>query len=932
MKTVRLWFVLIGLATTLRAATITVTTTNDSGPGSLRDAITQANASAGADTIVFNLAAGQQTISVSSNLPQITETLIIDGGNGGVATNRVELSGAGASDTGFFINTTAATNTEVRNLVINGFTSRQILFINTHNGKVHGCFLGVNAAGTAAVPGSGEAIELIGSAGNVIGGTNAAARNVISSLGSNFGGIIVGGIATIQGNHIGLNAAGTARIGSVNVGVFVNNGFALIGGTNSGEGNVIVGNTGILVGGNPALSRSTAIVQGNFIGTDATGMTALNFSGGDGVFCDHSVNCVISNNVISGNGVGIEAHSSGVSGASSFNNTFVDNLIGVAADGVAPLGNRLEGVNIFSTASNVVAGNVIAFNGAAGVSIGFSTNPGNRVLGNSIFSNGGLGIDLLLTGVTTNDLCDADLGSFGAQNFPTITNAVRNSGTVTISGFLDSTPNTNFRLEFFDNIVCEDNGFGEGQFFLGFTNVTTAADCTNRFTVTFNDLGGQYITATATPTDPVGNTSEFSARFPGGPCAPVADCSLAPLLATNAVGELHTVTVTVTSNGVAAGNVNVTFNLTGANGTVQTNITTAGNGQASFSYAGLNTGTDNILAAGAVGATEFSCDAIKVWISQPPSNTPPVAVCQDVTVNAGANCTASVPASAVDNGSSDLDGTIVSRVLNPPGPYPKGVTGVTLTVTDNNGATDTCQATITVVDNTPPTIGACPNVVTNVAAGVTTAVVTFNAPTSGDNCGVESVVSEPPSGSTFGLGTNTVVTTVTDTSGNTNSCSFRVIVQETPPETHDLALIKLKAPKNINLKGAEPSLTKRVKVQIQNLGDHDENITSLAQLANLVTVEVEPLGESECPTPSANLIMGPPNKPKLLKRNQKMNVFFDVTFTCAVDPAKGAGHEDFTYQATVHHDALGTGDDNNPGNDSCPRDGCVAPVTDVFQK
>jgi len=63
--------------------------------------------------------------------PNILETVIIDGGNGGVATDRVELSGAGAFGSGLIFNTASADSSEVRNLVINGFTSRQILFINT---------------------------------------------------------------------------------------------------------------------------------------------------------------------------------------------------------------------------------------------------------------------------------------------------------------------------------------------------------------------------------------------------------------------------------------------------------------------------------------------------------------------------------------------------------------------------------------------------------------------------------------------------------------------------------------------------------------------------------------------------------------------------------------------------------------------------------
>ncbi len=229
-----------------------------------------------------------------------------------------------------------------------------------------------------------------------------------------------------------------------------------------------------------------------------------------------------------------------------------------------------------------------------------------------------------------------------------------------------------------------------------------------------------------------------------------------------------------------------------------------------------------------------------------------------------------------------------------------------------------------------PTITCPGNVHATAPAGQSNAVVNFGAPTATDNCPGVTAFCAPPSGSTFDLGATTVTCAAVDTSANTNTCTFTVIVSEAPPEVHDLAVISVKAPKNINLKGASPSLTKRVKVQIQNLGDHDENITSLNVLANLVTVEVQPLGESECATPSANLILGPPNKPKLLKRNKKLNVFFNVTFTCAVEPAKGV--PDFTYGATVHHEALGTGPDNNPGNDECPRAGCVAPVTDVFQK
>jgi uncharacterized repeat protein (TIGR01451 family) len=278
---------------------------------------------------------------------------------------------------------------------------------------------------------------------------------------------------------------------------------------------------------------------------------------------------------------------------------------------------------------------------------------------------------------------------------------------------------------------------------------------------------------------------------------PGASCVLTPALATNDVGTVHTVTATVTTNSVAAAGVTVNLVVTGVN-SISTNLMTDAGGQTTFGYTSSLTGTDTIQAAGSVSGLSFTGTATEVWLA---ANIPPVAICQNITVPAGAGCQATVSAAQVDNGSSDSDGSIVSRALTPPGPYAFGTNLVTLTVTDNRGGTNSCSATIVVVDSTPPTITCPANIVTNVPFGQTNAVVNFPAPTIGDNCSGTSTNFVPPSGSTFALGTNAVTVTATDRSGNTNSCTFNVIVAQTPAQA-DLAVTAVSAVATASLNNA----------------------------------------------------------------------------------------------------------------------------------
>ncbi|MBA3544460.1 MAG: hypothetical protein H0T83_08485 [Chthoniobacterales bacterium] len=223
--------------------------------------------------------------------------------------------------------------------------------------------------------------------------------------------------------------------------------------------------------------------------------------------------------IISGNapfdGVYVSA-ANGVGDASG--NTIQGNFIGTTADGISPLGNARIGIVVTHGASgNLVggaagAGNRIAFNGTSGVEVDVATSVGNAIQSNSIYSNGGLGIELAGEGVTPNDAGDGDAGPNNLQNFPRITAVTVTGGNVAISGVLNSSPSKTYRLEFFANEAADPGGFGEGQTFLGSTDVTTDSGGNAMFDVSF-PFAGTVGAVTATATDPDGNTSEFSHAF-----------------------------------------------------------------------------------------------------------------------------------------------------------------------------------------------------------------------------------------------------------------------------------------------------------------------------------------------------------------------------------------------------------------------------------
>jgi hypothetical protein len=427
----------------------------------------------------------------------------------------------------------------VRGLCLTGSpnTHQILIFIGSNNDVVTGSFVGVDIDGTTVV-GNGDPIEVRqNTSGNIIGGTSPAARNVMASDGV-FGVILNDGNATlIQGNYIGTNAAGTAAIGLLGRGIDMEIGTGvIIGGTASGAGNVINGtDAGISIGGVQFNAAGNTTVQGNLIGTDATGTVAFNTLN-NGIHISQSVNTTIGGGTTGAANV-MNARANGILIDGSPTGTVIQgNKIGTDITGTMPLGNGNCGIAAGDTTNGIIGGtsagegNIIAFNSLNGISIAGFTGDHTAwaILGNSIHDNhqdtvhcsACLGITLAATGCgtsvpTVNDHCDPPNGANDQQNYPVITSASFSSNNVTLSGMLDSVASTMFRLEFFSNAQCNPSGFGEGQHFLGSSVVTTGTDCTTGFGPVSFPLpsGDRTATATATRLDSSSNpieTSEFS--------------------------------------------------------------------------------------------------------------------------------------------------------------------------------------------------------------------------------------------------------------------------------------------------------------------------------------------------------------------------------------------------------------------------------------
>jgi hypothetical protein len=368
--------------------TITADNTADAGPGTLRQALLDANAVAGTNVIQFAFpGAPPHVVHLLSPFPEITDAVVIDGWSqpGFMGNPIIEITGTSATgaETAAGLAITAG-NCVARGLSINGF-GMGIALEGDGGNVIQGNFIGTDTTGVSARGNFGDGIY-VASAGNVIGGSTAQARNVISA--------------------------------------------------NEGSGLVF-----------DSFNATENTVQGNFVGA--------------------------------------------------------------GSDGTADLGNRGNGIVLRSGAAHnmIGPGNVIAHNAGTGILLEASAGTGNAIRGNAIGINGGLGIDVNGDGMTDNDEGDRDDGPNNAQNFPVLSRARTLAGVTTIDGTLNSSSNATYQLDFYLNPVF---GAGRGEVFLGSAILHVGSNAMAPFSITLSlaVAPDQFISATATDAD--NNTSEFS--------------------------------------------------------------------------------------------------------------------------------------------------------------------------------------------------------------------------------------------------------------------------------------------------------------------------------------------------------------------------------------------------------------------------------------
>ena len=449
-----------------------------------------------------------------------------------------------------------------RNIISGNTESGISISGSSHN--IQNNYIGLDALGTKALPNDTGIYLTSKSTNTIIGGSDPVKRNIISGN-TTYGISILGSDITVSNNYIGLNAAGSGALpNNIGLTLMPTSTNCIIGGPEPAYGNIISGNTDVGLYG----SGSTHIIQSNFIGLNPAGNGIIKNGNVGFTFNGTATNTKVSNNTISGNGtvastgrnvylfgtkelqffknnvgtlpdgntavvnigigmflnsasnniIGGETESDGnIIGnhnsngimiiSSSNDNSIIYNKIGLGADNITNLGNSASGVFIGgNNTKNTVRNNNIANNANGVVLNGQSGIPTQvTITENSIFNNSVLGIDLV--GATANDIDDPDAGVNNLQNSPEISSINFREGNAINITYTVSSDYANSKYPLLIEFFGATNG--QGKFFIQSDVYTehVPRTITINLPTGFDPDDYQYIVATATDAD--GNTSEF---------------------------------------------------------------------------------------------------------------------------------------------------------------------------------------------------------------------------------------------------------------------------------------------------------------------------------------------------------------------------------------------------------------------------------------
>lgn len=329
---------LLSLAAVAGADVYVVTSASDAGPGTLRQAILDANAHAGLDSVDFNVATpGRVEINLISPLV-ITSPLIIDGATQAIGGTEPPVVVDRFSGTGDgFVLATGADSSEIRHLEIRGFSGPDVAAIRidgasgvTIAGNVIGSDAGFLSRNTAGI--------VMSTSGNTIGGFTTAERNVI---GGNETGISInngGSNNTIAGNYFGLDASGKVRLSNTSASIAIDNGSDnMIGGTNESARNVITSSLSGIVISKPSGPNH---IENNYIGTTPDGLANPDFRNVQGIVVGGTGGTVVIKNLISNNGTGIVV-------VEGFDQVIHGNIIGTNPEMMQAVPNDI-GINVLN--------------------------------------------------------------------------------------------------------------------------------------------------------------------------------------------------------------------------------------------------------------------------------------------------------------------------------------------------------------------------------------------------------------------------------------------------------------------------------------------------------------------------------------------------------------------------------------------------------